>query len=104
MKKGAGYYYLIRSRLKEQLSRHHWTLGKSFTRNQEDAWELLTEFETVISVMGKVERFLPQDERYELTASVRRILLLHRPADPFVRVEPEGSIGIGKPPIRDEIN
>lgn len=91
MHKGAGYYYLIRSRLKGQLSRHHWTLGKPFTRNQEDAWELLTEFETVISVLGKVERFLPQDERYELTASVRRILLWHRPADPFAKKAAEGS-------------
>ncbi len=90
MQKGAGYYYLIHSRLKGQLSRHHWTLGKPFTRNQEDAWDLLTEFETVISVLGKVERFMPQDERYELTASVRHILLLHRPADPFAKNPAEG--------------
>ena len=80
MEKGAGYYYQVRMRLKGQLSRHHWTLGKPFTKNQEDAWDLLNEFERVIATLGKVERFLPQDERYELTYSVRHTLLLHRPA------------------------
>lgn len=88
---GAGYYYNIRMRLKGQLSRHHWTLGKPFTQNQEDAWNLLTEFEQVISTLGKVQRFLPQDDRFELTADVRRILLMHRPADPFAKKAAEAS-------------
>ncbi len=79
MERGAGYYYRIRMRLKGQLSRHHWTLGKPFTQNQEEAWDLLNEFEEVISTLGKIERFLPPDERFELTCKVRMILRQHRP-------------------------
>ncbi len=78
MERGAGYYYQIRMRLKGQISQYR-TSGKQLTRNQEDAWSLLNEFEQVIATVGKVERFLPQYEQFELTAEVRRILRQHRP-------------------------
>lgn len=79
MERGAGYYYQIRMRLKGQISQQRIALGKQLTRNQEDAWNLLNEFEQVIATVGKIERFLPQYEQFELTAEVRRILRLHGP-------------------------
>jgi len=58
MEKDAGRFYEIRSRLRRQLSRHHWTLGKPFTPIQEDAWALLNEVDQVIKIFGQMAKWL----------------------------------------------
>jgi hypothetical protein len=59
MDKDAGLFYEISSRLRRQLSRHHWTLGKPFTPIQEDAWRLLNEVDQVIKIMEQLAKWLP---------------------------------------------
>ncbi len=76
----AGRFFEIRSRLRRQLARHHWTLGKPFTPIQEDAWSLLNEVEQIIKIMEQLAKLLPHDSNSGLAYQVRHTLLMHQPA------------------------
>lgn len=76
MNKDAGYFYDITTRLRGQLSRHHWKLGKPFTPNQEDAWKLLNEVEQIVQILRETERRLG-DEKSEYAYKVRHTVLMH---------------------------
>lgn len=80
MDKDAGRFYEIRSRLRRQLSRHHWTLGRPFTPIQEDAWALLNEIDKVIKILDQMAKWLPEGNNSELAYQVRHTLLMHQPA------------------------
>jgi len=80
MEEGAGRYFEIRMRLRSQLARQHWTLGKPFSASQEDAWMLLNEVDEIIKVLEKLALQLPTSCNPDLASQVRHTLLMHQPA------------------------
>jgi len=80
MHKDAGIFYDITVRLRSQLSRHHWKLGKPFTPNQEDAWRLLNEVEQMVKLIEQFEGYLPKGGNSDVAYKVRHTLLMHQPA------------------------
>jgi len=80
MQTDAGIFYDITTRLRGQLSHHHWKLGKPFSPSQEDAWRLLNEVEQMVKLIQQLESYIPKGNNSELTYKVRHTLLMHQPA------------------------
>ena len=75
-----GHFYEIRYRLRGQLAHHRWKLGKPWTPNQEDAWNLLNEIDQLIKILEQLARSLPPENDSELAQQVRHKLVMHQPA------------------------
>ncbi|HEX9082923.1 MAG TPA: hypothetical protein VF768_11635 [Holophagaceae bacterium] len=76
----AGLFYELRMRLRGQLARHHWALGKPFTKSQQEAWELLNEVDAMARLLRRVEGQLEPADHSEFAYQVRHTVLMHFPA------------------------
>ena len=75
----AGYFYEIRMRLRGQIARQKWTLGKPWTPSQEEAWDLLNEVEQMVKLLEEVEGTLAPDNQSKIASQVRRTVRAHLP-------------------------
>ena len=75
-----GHFYEVRMRLRGQIAHQRWTLGRTWTPSQEEAWALLNEVEQLVKLLEKVQGFIPPDNQSELAGQVRHAVRSHLPA------------------------